>query len=121
MFGNVFRRNKLPTHGDNVQGCVSRGKTRDGYWVTVCTHYKDLQHVEHAVGGKRACFGTNCVTHQHRYQLRLNKARQECQIQQAKTTFHGKMRRAQGGGAGCVFQTKGAALGEVELHPAVFS
>lgn len=43
-------------------------------------------HVEHAVGGKRACFGTNCVTHQHQYQLRLNKARQECQIQQANTT-----------------------------------
>lgn len=33
---------------------------------------------------KRACFGTNWVAHQCRYQLRLNKAR--CQIQRAKTT-----------------------------------
>lgn len=37
--------------------------------------------------------------------------------------FHGKMRRARwggGGGGDRVFQTKGAALGEVELRPAVF-
>lgn len=54
-------------------------------------------HVEHAVGGKGACFGTSCVTHRHWYQLRLNKAGQECQTQQAKNNmFHGKMRRAQG-------------------------
>lgn len=35
-------------------------------------------------GIKRACFGTNWVAHQRRYQPRLNKAR--CQIRRAKTT-----------------------------------
>lgn len=73
-------------------------------------------YLEDAVGGKRACFGTKwSQQHQHPYQPGLNKARRECQIQQAKTTCFTEKCNKPG------FQTKGAALGEVELHPAVFS
>lgn len=56
-------RNKLPTHGDNVQGCVSRGKTRDGDWVTACTHYKDLQPMWNMQWVAKTCMFWNQLCH----------------------------------------------------------